>query len=91
MLRATGWAMAAAILCSVVPTLPVRAAEPLSPAQSCDALAAAFNIVAAQSKGTNLDKAKALSAEGVGDCKNNKHKSGIDKLHEALFIVTRPH
>jgi len=90
-LRATGWAMAAAVLCSVVPTVPVRAEEPLTPAQSCDALAAAFDAVAAQSKATNLDKAKVLHAEGVGDCKNNKHKNGIEKLHQALFMVTRPH
>lgn len=85
-------AIAVALLCSVVSTVPARAAEPLTPAQSYDALAAAFDIVAAQkSKETDLDKAKALSAEGVGDCRHNKHQSGIEKLHRALFIITRPH
>ena len=86
----TGCAVAAALLSSVLSAVPARAEEPLTPAQSCDALAAAFDIVAAQSKGTYLDKAKALSAEGVGDCKHNNHQNGIEKLHRALFIITQP-
>ncbi|HUL07269.1 MAG TPA: hypothetical protein VLV76_13115 [Candidatus Acidoferrum sp.] len=82
-------AMGLALACGVLSSVPARAEEPLTPAQSCDALAAAFDIVAAQSKGTNLDRAKALSVQGVGDCKNNKHQEGINKLHEALFIITK--
>ena len=90
-MRATGSAMVVVLLCSGVSIGPARALEPLTPSQSCDALAAAFDIVAAQSApGTDLDRAKVLSAEGVGDCKHNKHKDGIDKLDRALFPITGP-
>ena len=59
----------------------------VDPQQMCDAAAAAFQALAANSTDPDKDAATARVTEGVTDCKNGNNESGLRAINEGTAMV----